>query len=115
MLRLNAVLRRFGRDRRGTTAIEYGLICALVAIGFLAGLKALGDGNSAQLGGHLQQDHRRHEEQRAMSSAASRKGRRLVAGRYCSIVPSASASRILGACRAAGASAGSRAAPRRSA
>ena len=50
MLRLNAVLRRFGRDRRGTTAIEYGLICALVAIGFLAGLRALGDGNSASWG-----------------------------------------------------------------
>jgi pilus assembly protein Flp/PilA len=41
-----ARLRRFARDERGATAIEYGLIAALVAIGMLAGLKALGSGNS---------------------------------------------------------------------
>ena len=50
MLRLNELVRRFTRDQRGTTAIEYGLIIALVAIGFLTGLKALGDGNSASWG-----------------------------------------------------------------
>lgn len=50
MLRLNDLMCRFARDRRGTTAIEYGLIVALIAIGFLAGLKALGDGNSASWG-----------------------------------------------------------------
>jgi pilus assembly protein Flp/PilA len=41
-----ARLRRFARDERGATAIEYSLIAALVAIGMLAGLKALGSGNS---------------------------------------------------------------------
>jgi pilus assembly protein Flp/PilA len=50
MLRLNSLVRRFACDQRGATAIEYGLIVALVAIGFLAGLKALGDGNSASWG-----------------------------------------------------------------
>ena len=50
MVRLNGLVRSFARDARGTTAIEYGLIVALVAIGFLAGLKALGDGNSASWG-----------------------------------------------------------------
>ena len=50
MLRLNERVRRFARDRRGTTAIEYGLIALLVAVGFLAGLKALGEGNSASWG-----------------------------------------------------------------
>ena len=50
MLRLNDLARRFARDARGATAIEYGLIVALVAIGFLAGLKALGDGNSSSWG-----------------------------------------------------------------
>jgi pilus assembly protein Flp/PilA len=50
MLRLNELARRFARDRRGTTAIEYGLIALLVAVGFLAGLKALGEGNSASWG-----------------------------------------------------------------
>ena len=50
MLRLNELVRRYARDRRGTTAIEYGLIALLVAVGFLAGLKALGEGNSASWG-----------------------------------------------------------------
>jgi pilus assembly protein Flp/PilA len=50
MLRLNELVCRFARDRRGTTAIEYGLIALLVAVGFLAGLKALGEGNSASWG-----------------------------------------------------------------
>ena len=39
-------LRSFARDERGATAIEYGLIAAMVAIAMLAGLKALGSGNS---------------------------------------------------------------------
>ena len=39
-------LRSFARDERGATAIEYGLIAALVAVAMLAGLKALGSGNS---------------------------------------------------------------------
>lgn len=50
MPRLQTIARRLARDESGATAIEYGLIVALVAIGFLAGLKALGDGNSASWG-----------------------------------------------------------------
>ena len=50
MQRLDDLAQRFARDSRGTTAIEYGLIIALVAIGFLAGLKALGDGNASSWG-----------------------------------------------------------------
>ena len=50
MLRLNSLVRRFACDQRGATAIEYGLIALLVAVGFLAGLKALGEGNSASWG-----------------------------------------------------------------
>jgi pilus assembly protein Flp/PilA len=50
MVRLNDLVRSLARDARGTTAIEYGLIVALIAIGFLAGLRALGDGNSASWG-----------------------------------------------------------------
>ena len=50
MLRLNDLVHRLGRDRRGATSIEYGLIALLVAVGCLAGLKALGDGNSASWG-----------------------------------------------------------------
>ena len=44
--RAAALVRSFTRDERGTTAIEYGLIVALVAIGMLAGLRALGAGNT---------------------------------------------------------------------
>jgi len=43
-------LRSFAHDERGATAIEYGLIAALVAIAMLAGLKALGSGNSGSWG-----------------------------------------------------------------
>lgn len=39
-------LRSFAQDERGATAIEYGLIAALVAVAMLAGLRALGSGNS---------------------------------------------------------------------
>jgi pilus assembly protein Flp/PilA len=40
----------FVRDRRGSTAIEYGLIAALIAVGCLAGLQVLGNGNSSSWG-----------------------------------------------------------------
>jgi pilus assembly protein Flp/PilA len=36
--------RRLRTDKRGATAIEYGLIVALIAIAMLSGLKALGGG-----------------------------------------------------------------------
>ena len=44
------ILRDFLRCERGTTAIEYGLIAALVAVGMLVGLRALGEGNSSSWG-----------------------------------------------------------------
>lgn len=50
MARLNNVIGLFARDGRGTTAIEYSLIAALVAIGMLVGLKALGEGNTSNWG-----------------------------------------------------------------
>ena len=45
-----AFVLRFAGDERGTTAIEYGLIAALVAVGMLVGLRALGEGNSSSWG-----------------------------------------------------------------
>ena len=50
MLRVHDLMRRFARDARGATSIEYGLIALLVAVGFLAGLKALGQGNASSWG-----------------------------------------------------------------
>ena len=35
---------RFARDTRGATAIEYGLIAAMIAVGALVGMMALGGG-----------------------------------------------------------------------
>jgi pilus assembly protein Flp/PilA len=50
MLRVNDLVRHLARDSRGTTAIEYGLIALLVAVGLLVGLKALGQGNASSWG-----------------------------------------------------------------
>jgi pilus assembly protein Flp/PilA len=50
MRRFNGLIGGFVRDARGTTAIEYGLIAALVAIGMLVGLQALGAGNTSSWG-----------------------------------------------------------------
>jgi pilus assembly protein Flp/PilA len=37
-------LRRLRRDKRGATAIEYGLIAALIVIAMMGGLSSLGGG-----------------------------------------------------------------------
>ncbi len=50
MSRVYDLVGRFVRDARGTTAIEYGLIAMLLAVGMLVGLKALGNGNSSSWG-----------------------------------------------------------------
>jgi pilus assembly protein Flp/PilA len=36
------MMRRLRRDQHGATAIEYGLIAALIAVGIMGGLTALG-------------------------------------------------------------------------
>lgn len=36
-------IRKFRRDEEGVTAIEYGLIAALVGVAIIAGVTALGD------------------------------------------------------------------------
>ena len=38
------MLRNLRADKRGATAIEYGLICALIVIAMTAGLSTLGGG-----------------------------------------------------------------------
>ena len=43
-------LRRLGENRRGATAIEYGLICALIVIAMMAGLQTLGGGANGMWG-----------------------------------------------------------------
>jgi pilus assembly protein Flp/PilA len=39
-----------GTSERGATAIEYGLICALIVIAMIAGLQTLAGGSSSMWG-----------------------------------------------------------------
>jgi len=41
---MNTVVARFVKDESGATAIEYGLIAAIVAVGIIVGLSNLRDG-----------------------------------------------------------------------
>lgn len=41
---MKTVLTRFVKDESGATAIEYGLIAAIVAVGIIIGLQNLRDG-----------------------------------------------------------------------
>lgn len=44
MLAIRKSMRRLRKDKRGATAIEYGLIVALIAIAMMGGLRTLGGG-----------------------------------------------------------------------
>jgi pilus assembly protein Flp/PilA len=43
-------LRMLGANKRGATAIEYGLIAALIAIASIGGMQALGGGSAGMWG-----------------------------------------------------------------
>lgn len=43
---IRTTLRTLCADERGATAVEYGLICALIVLGMLTGLETLGSGVS---------------------------------------------------------------------
>ncbi|MES2120606.1 MAG: Flp family type IVb pilin [Pseudomonadota bacterium] len=44
MIAIRQTLRMLGADRRGATAIEYGLIAALIVVAMMAGLQSMGGG-----------------------------------------------------------------------
>ena len=44
MLAIRKFLRVLGANKRGATAIEYGLIAALIVVAMMGGLKTLGGG-----------------------------------------------------------------------
>jgi pilus assembly protein Flp/PilA len=48
------ILRMLGANQRGATAIEYGLIAALIAVAALGGMQALGGGSQGMWGRILQ-------------------------------------------------------------
>lgn len=54
MLGLRNLWSRFASDNRGSTAIEYGLIATLIAVGALGGMTALGSGVSGSWGATAQ-------------------------------------------------------------
>jgi pilus assembly protein Flp/PilA len=47
---IRTTLRTLGADQRGATAIEYGLIAALIVIAMMGGLEALGGGTNGMWG-----------------------------------------------------------------
>ena len=50
MSAIRKILRMLGADERGATAIEYGLIVALIAVAAMGGMQALGGGSSGMWG-----------------------------------------------------------------
>ena len=42
LIKMRALLRGFKKDEKGATAIEYGLIAALISVAIIAGASALG-------------------------------------------------------------------------
>jgi pilus assembly protein Flp/PilA len=45
VLAIRTIMRRLRTDKRGATAIEYGLIVALIAVAMISGLEKLGGGS----------------------------------------------------------------------
>ena len=43
---MTAILQRLFRDQRGTSAVEYGLICAMIVLGCLTALQGMSDENN---------------------------------------------------------------------
>ena len=50
MIAIRMTLRRLGADKRGATAIEYGLIAALIAVASIGGMQTLGGGVGGKWG-----------------------------------------------------------------
>jgi pilus assembly protein Flp/PilA len=50
VIAIRKYLRTLGADQRGATAIEYGLICALIILAMMTGLQALGGGTNGMWG-----------------------------------------------------------------
>lgn len=50
MIAIRKRLRMLWTSERGATAVEYGLICALIVIAMIAGLETLAGGSSSMWG-----------------------------------------------------------------
>jgi len=50
VLAIRMIGRKLRSDKRGATAIEYGLICALIAVAAIGGMTKLGGGSTGMWG-----------------------------------------------------------------
>ena len=50
-MNLTKILRKIGTDNSGATAVEYGLIAALVVLAAVGGFQAVGNSNTTGWGG----------------------------------------------------------------
>ena len=50
MIAIRTMLRMLGGNQRGATAIEYGLLAALIAVASIGGMEALGGGVGGKWG-----------------------------------------------------------------
>ena len=50
MIAIRRLLRLLRADQRGATAIEYGLIAALIVVALIGGLQAMGGGSAGMWG-----------------------------------------------------------------
>ena len=50
-MKLTKFLQKIGTDNSGATAVEYGLIAALIVLGAVAGFQAVGNSNTTGWGG----------------------------------------------------------------
>lgn len=50
MIAILNCLRMLGANQRGATAIEYGLICALIVVAMMAGVHTLAGGSASMWG-----------------------------------------------------------------
>ena len=50
MVAIRRMLRMLGANERGATAIEYGLIVALITVAAIGGMEALGGGSAGMWG-----------------------------------------------------------------
>ncbi len=50
MIAIRLMMRKLRADTRGATAIEYGLLCALIAVAAIGGMQSLGGGVGGKWG-----------------------------------------------------------------
>lgn len=68
---MTSLIRKYLNDTSGATAIEYGLIAALIGVAMIAGASALGDKLNSQYDclGHVVEHDKRGSYEKCMASS----------------------------------------------